>query len=102
MRDQQALESRLFSRYFTPEMMAQTDLKSFFKLFFAKINSYRDVKQGYDDLGSVLSSQQRERDGDGDGDPKRVSKKRTFVKREVYSNLATWEQRQQDEHKLEK
>jgi hypothetical protein len=90
----------LFSRHFTPEMRAQTDLKSFFKLFFAKINSYRDVKQGYDDLGSVLSSQQRKRDGDGV--PTRASKERTFVKREGYSNSATWEQRQQDEHKPEK
>jgi len=89
----------LFSRHFTPEMRAQTDLKSFFKLFFAKNNSYRDVKQGYDDLGSVLSSQQRERDGDGV--PTRASKERVFVKREGYSNSATWEQRQQDEHKLE-
>jgi len=87
----------LFSRHFTPKMRAQTNLKSFFKLFFGKINSYRDVKQGYDDLGLVLSSQQRERDGDGV--PTRASKESTFVKRKSYSNSATWEQRQQDEHK---
>jgi len=31
-------------------MKSQTELKGFFKLFFAKINTYRDVKQGYDDL----------------------------------------------------
>jgi len=55
----------LFSRHFTPDMRAQTDLKSFFKVFFAKLNTYRDVKQGYDGLGSVLLSQQRERDRDG-------------------------------------
>jgi len=40
-------------------------LKSLFKVFFAKLNTYRDVKQGHDDLDSVLSSKQRERDGDG-------------------------------------
>jgi len=34
-------------------MKVQTELKGFFKHFFAKINAYRDVKQGYDDLGSA-------------------------------------------------
>jgi hypothetical protein len=52
----------LFSRHFTPEMKAQTDLRGFFRIFIAKLNTYRDVKQGYEDLGSVLSSQQRERE----------------------------------------
>jgi len=54
----------LFSSHFTPDMQAKIELKGFFKLFFAKINAYRDVMQGYDDFDSELSSQQRERDGE--------------------------------------
>jgi len=54
----------LFSRHSTPEMRAQTDLRGFLRLFFAKINTYREVKQGYDDLGSVLTSQLREKEGE--------------------------------------
>jgi len=42
-----------FSRHSTPELRAQTDLRGFLRLFFAKINTYREVKQGYDDLGLV-------------------------------------------------
>ena len=88
----------LFSRHFTHEMRAQTDLKGFFKVFFAKLNAYRDVKQGYDDLGSVLSSQQRERDGDMV--PQRTRDERTFVKRE-YNTPGVLENRNQEEHKSE-
>jgi len=80
----------LFSRHFTHEMRAQTDLKAFFKVFFAKLNAYRDVKQGYDDLGSVLSSQQRERDGDMV--PQKTRDERTFVKRE-YNTPGVFENR---------
>ena len=76
----------LFSRHFTPEMRAQSDLKSFFKLFFAKLNTYRDVKQGYDDLGSVLSSQQRDREGEVV--PGRQREDKAYVKRESYTNLS--------------
>jgi len=72
----------LFSRHFTPEMRSQTDLKGFFKIFFSKLNAYRDVKQGYDDLGSVLSSQQREKEGDGQ--QVRFRDEKPYVKREAY------------------
>jgi hypothetical protein len=63
-------------------MRSQTDLKGFFKLFFATLNAYRDVKQGYDDLGLVLSSQQREKEGNG---PQvRFKDERPYVKKETY------------------
>jgi len=89
----------LFSRHFTPEMRAQTDLKGFFKIFFAKLNAYRDVKQGYDDLGSVLSSQQR--DKDGDFSVARPREERSYVKREAYSNHANADHRQQEEQRID-
>ena len=84
----------LFSRHFTPEMRAQTELKGFLKLFFAKINTYRDVKQGYDDLGSVLSSQQREKFGETV--PERHRDERTFLRREGYTNPVATDQRHQE------
>ena len=89
----------LFSRHFTPEMRAQTNLKSFFKLFFAQLNTYRDVKQGYDDLGSVLSSQQRDREGDGFLARSRDEK--TNIKRESFSNATRSDSRQQEERTSE-
>lgn len=80
-------------------MRAQTDLKGFFKIFFAKLNAYRDVKQGYDDLGSVLSSQQR--DKDGDFSVARPREERSYVKREAYSNQAKTDHRQQEEQRID-
>ena len=87
----------LFSRHFTPEMKAQTDLKGFFKLFFAKLNTYRDVKQGYDDLGSVLSSQQRDRDGDVGAQRQREDRPYLKRERDDYQALPVSQHPQQEE-----
>ena len=89
----------LFSRHFTPEMRGQTDLKGFFKLFFSKLNVYRDVKQGYDDLGSVLSSQQREREHEGS--QVRFREDKHNAKRELHPSQFSSEQHQQDEQRPE-
>jgi hypothetical protein len=76
-------------------MRAQTDLKNFFKLFFSELNSYRDVKQGYDDLGSVLSSQQRERDGEGN--PVRQREGQAYAKRDFQQSANSDSQHVQEE-----
>lgn len=89
----------LFSRHFTPEMRGQTDLKGFFKLFFSKLNVYREVKQGYDDLGSVLSSQQREKESEAG--QLRFREDKHYVKREAHSNPPNTEHRQQDDQRQE-
>jgi len=76
-------------------MRVQTDLKNFFKVFFAKLNTYRDVKQGYDDLGSVLSSQQRERDEDGN--PVRHRERQAYAKRDFQQSANSDNQHVQEE-----
>jgi len=61
-------------------MRVHTDLKNFLKFFFAKLNTYRDVKQEHDDLGSVFLSQQRERDHEGN--PVRHREEQDYAKRD--------------------